>query len=52
VLMEHTHLERLSQGEVGEEDVLLQNVADLPFPTLAEAFPVQSYAARVQLHSS
>lgn len=47
-----TYLEGLSEGEVGEEDVLLQHIADLPFPALAQSLPVQTNAARVQFHSS
>lgn len=47
-----THLERLSECEVGEEDVLLQYVAYLPLPSLTETFSVETDAARVQLHAS
>lgn len=47
-----THLERLSECEVGEEDVLLQHVAYLPLPSFTEPFPVETDAAGVQFHAS
>lgn len=43
-----SHLERLSEGEVGEEDILLQHVADLSLPAFTQALPVESDAARLQ----
>jgi len=47
-----THLERLSECQVGEEDVLLQHVAYLPLPSFTETFSVETDAAGVQLHAS
>jgi hypothetical protein len=46
-----THLERLSERQVGKEDVLLQHVADLAFPPLAESFLVEADAACLQPHT-
>lgn len=42
-------LQGLPQRQVGEEDVLLQDVADAPLPPLGQALPVQADASRVQL---
>lgn len=47
-----THLERLSECQIGEEDVLLQHVAYLPLPSFTEPFSVETDAAGVQLHAS
>ena len=36
-----THHERLPQCEVGEEDVILEDIADLPLEVLVEGLSVQ-----------
>jgi hypothetical protein len=46
-----TYLQGLSEGQVREEDVLLQHVADFPLPALTQPLPVQTNAARVQFHA-
>jgi len=45
----NTYLERLSHGQVREEDVLLQYVTDAPLAPLVETLAIQVYAPRVQL---
>lgn len=45
-------LQRLPQRQLGEEDVLLEDVADLPLPALAEGIAVEENLAGVELEAA
>lgn len=45
-------LQGLTQRQVREENVLLQNVADLPLPSFAHRISVEEYLSRIKFQAS